>query len=117
MKLSGIQNPRWPMKSNTRPGLKNSMSELRPDAEPLDLGAAHPPVERDARAEESREQAAQDADEQRHREALHRAAAVLHEDDGGDGDRGVAVDDGRPGPRVARVHRGAHALAEAQLLA
>jgi hypothetical protein len=26
MKLSGIQKSRWPMKSNTRPGLKNSMS-------------------------------------------------------------------------------------------
>jgi hypothetical protein len=25
MKLSGIQKIRWPMKSKTRPGLKNSM--------------------------------------------------------------------------------------------
>src|SRR5580700_6588563 len=112
MKLSGIQKPRWPMKSNVRPGLKNSMSELRPDAEPLDLGPAHPPIEHDARAEESREEAAKDADEQSHREALHGAAPVLHEDDARDGHRGVPVDDRRPGARVARVDRGAHALAD-----
>src|SRR5579859_6262304 len=110
MKLSGIQKTRWPMKSKTRPGLKNSMSELRPDAQPLDLGAADPPIEHDARAEEAGEQAAEDADDQGHREALHRAAPVLHQDEARDEDRDVPVDDRRPRARVACVYRGADAL-------
>src|ERR1700720_1065364 len=93
MKLSGIQKTRCPMKSKTRPGLKNSMSELRPDAQALDLGAADPPVEDDARAEEAREEAAENADDERHGEALHRAGPVLHQDEACDEHGHVAVDD------------------------
>ncbi len=68
MRLSGIQNHRCLMKSNTRPGLKNSIArylrrseerslELCPDAQPLDLGAADPPVEDQPSAEDAGEEA------------------------------------------------------------
>src|SRR5579859_1254678 len=117
MMLSGIQNHRWAMKSKTRPGLKNSISELRTDAESLDLGAADPPIEDEACAEDAREEAAEDAHPQRDREALDRAAAVLHQDQRRDEHRRVAVDDRRQGARVAGVDRRARGLPRAELFA
>src|SRR4051794_15537469 len=94
VRLSVIQNFRWPMKSNCRPGLKNSMTlELRSDAEALDLRAADPPIEHDARAEHAGEQAAGDTDRQGDREALHRPRPVLHQDEARDEHRDVPVED------------------------
>src|SRR5262249_17942012 len=107
----------WPMKSKTRPGLKNSMAgplELRSDAQALDLRPAHPPVEDEARAEEAREQAAQDADDEGEGEALHRARSVLREDEARDEHRHVPVDDRRPRPVVPLIHGLPDALPGAQ---
>src|ERR1700691_385073 len=93
------------------------MSELRSYAQTLHLRAAHPPVEDEPGAEDPREEAAHDPDDERDGEALHRPGTVLGEDQARDEDRDVAVEDRRERLVVPGLHRRADAPPAPELFA
>src|SRR5262245_10836679 len=81
------------------------------EVELLGLPTADGPVEHQTRADDAREQAHGDADDERDGEALDGAAAVLGEDQSRDERRDVPVEDGAERLVVADVDGSARALA------
>ena len=102
--------------------MKGSVSVVRNEAHDavrqfLRLRLAQPERNHPARQREGGEDGGDDADGERHREALHRASSHVEKDHGGDEGGEVRVDDRRQSPRKAGIERLNQGPAPSPLLA